>query len=244
MSNLWLTEDGKYTGRPGSDIKDVIQEAIALSAEQSNRIITFKFNDVTVNVRSDSDPKLIYRDWQRATNGMIDTNVGPHPKRVLTREEIANDNRISAELDMQQRQRERAYHEGVMARRNVVESKLVNAPPIEVVDEREWRKLKRRGPYELTIIAFAERWARLIQLEMAEGKTLEEVAEAASYEADFEDITGLMYGAAATVLVQCWKHGEQFRRWHNLNVQVGKEGERANETGGILNPALMRLTIK
>jgi hypothetical protein len=37
--------------------------------------------------------------------------------------------------------------------------------------------------------------------------------------------------------------GEELRRWHNKDVQIGDEGEKANETpGAVLNPAL--LTIK
>ena len=70
-------------------------------------------------------------------------------------------------------------------------------------------------------------------------KNLEDVADATSQEADVEGITGFMYGCAVSTLSRCWKHGEQLRRWHNINTQLGNEGEKANESGGVLNPALL-----
>lgn len=76
---------------------------------------------------------------------------------------------------------------------------------------------------------------------MAEGSTLAAVAHDASVWADDEGITGFMYGCAVSILSQVWTHGDALRRWHNLNTQIGKEGERANETGGVLNPALLCL---
>jgi hypothetical protein len=36
---------------------------------------------------------------------------------------------------------------------------------------------------------------------------------------------------------------EELRRWHNLRTQIGDEGEKANEDGGVLNPALLRVGL-
>ncbi|MDA8315367.1 MAG: hypothetical protein M0010_09365 [Actinomycetota bacterium] len=49
-------------------------------------------------------------------------------------------------------------------------------------------------------------------------------------------------GAAVSVLASCWVHGEELRRWHNLDTQIGTEGEKANASGGVLNPALLIMT--
>jgi hypothetical protein len=54
-------------------------------------------------------------------------------------------------------------------------------------------------------------------------------------------LTAFQYGAAAETVAKCWERGEEFRRWFNLDTQLGDEGERANESGGILNPALLRI---
>ena len=59
-------------------------------------------------------------------------------------------------------------------------------------------------------------------------------AEEASHIADTEGITGFQYGCAVGILSQVWVHGEKLRRWHNLDRQIGNEGELANEKGGVM----------
>ena len=53
--------------------------------------------------------------------------------------------------------------------------------------------------------------------------------------------SGFQYGAAVTTLAACWEHGDELRRWHNLKSQIGNEGEKANESGGVLNPAILNI---
>jgi len=231
---------------PGANIINTIAEAIRLSAANENCIITFEFNGVIVNVSSDSKPELIYRDWLRAINGYIKKNIGPYPNPVLTDEEKANDDRIKAENERRQQERQAAYQAQATAKRNAVEAKLVNAPPMEVSDEEAWQEFKDKNQdsYGRAIVTYAERWARLMQAEMTTGRQIEEVAEATSREADLEDITGFMHGAAVSILAQYWKYGEQLRRWHNLYSQLGNEGELANESGCVLNPAVLNLQFR
>jgi hypothetical protein len=52
-----------------------------------------------------------------------------------------------------------------------------------------------------------------------------------------------MYGAGVSMLSQVWEHGEQLRTWHNLKTQLRDEGERANKSGGVLNPALLNVGV-
>ena len=94
-------------------------------------------------------------------------------------------------------------------------------------------------PYGACVVRYAEDWANLMETELARGKKLEDVAETTGHAADTYGITGFMYGAAVAILSKVWTHGEALRRWHNLDVQVGDEGERANESGGVLNPAML-----
>lgn len=96
--------------------------------------------------------------------------------------------------------------------------------------------------YGLGIIHYAEAWADLMEVGMARGQKLEDVAEKASHDADTEKITGCMYGMAVSILAKHWKYGEQLRRWHNKDCQLNDEGDRANESGGVLNPAM--ITVK
>lgn len=110
-------------------------------------------------------------------------------------------------------------------------------------DKESWDKgiAKNTDPYGAGIYAYAKDWAELMEQEMREGKRLEDIAEETSQQADIDGITGFMYGAAVAVLSTSWKHGEQLRIWHNLATQIHNEGEEANKTGGVLNPALLSI---
>jgi hypothetical protein len=111
----------------------------------------------------------------------------------------------------------------------------------------DW-KAKQSDAYGQRIFSYAEDWVKLLEARIPAEATDAEVmriivdhAEADSHTADTDGITGFMYGAAVAVLAKCWEHGEQLRRWHNLVTQVGNEGEKANESGAVLNPALLNI---
>ena len=107
----------------------------------------------------------------------------------------------------------------------------------------EWEKgLACQGPYGQAGYRFAQRWADAMELAMAHGDTVAACYEDAGHEADTEGITGFMYGCAVSVLANVWKHGENLRQRHNLDTQIGREGEKANKTGAVLNPALLTIT--
>jgi hypothetical protein len=82
-----------------------------------------------------------------------------------------------------------------------------------------------------------------MELELAEGNSIKDIAKKTSHDADAEGITGCMYGCAVQALSYFWVHGEELRRWHNLNTQLKDEGEKANEDGGVLNPAVLNISI-
>lgn len=52
-------------------------------------------------------------------------------------------------------------------------------------------------------------------------------------------ITGFMAGCIARMVSRCHSRGEEFRRKWNIDNQICDEGKKANESGGILNPALL-----
>lgn len=80
-----------------------------------------------------------------------------------------------------------------------------------------------------------------MEKEIENGFTVADCAKATSNQADTEGITGFMYGAAVATLAGVWVYGEDLRRWHNRDCQIGDEGDRANESGGVLNPAILRI---
>jgi len=104
----------------------------------------------------------------------------------------------------------------------------------------EWKLGKdKQDDYGLAVYRFSENWANLMEKRMAEGEKLEDIAKQSSSDADDEGITGFMYGVSISLLSNYWKYGEALRRWHNVNIQIHNEGEKANESGGVLNPALL-----
>lgn len=219
----------------GASIADTITEAIGL-ASRLVCAVRFEFNGVTVTVHSDSNPETVLRDWRRALEGYIDKAVGPHPNPDLTDEERENDARVEAKNELRRQKYWKELDEKARLKRERVEALLATAPAIELANEDERQKFQ-----EMNSDSYAERWARLMQVEMAKGAALEEVAEATSHEADLNGASGVTYSCAVAALAHYWKHGDRLRRWHNLAYQIGNEGEAANKTGGVLNTALLSL---
>ena len=93
--------------------------------------------------------------------------------------------------------------------------------------------------YSKGVVDFTQRWADLMEDWMGQGANIADIAKRASHEADTEGLTGFMYGCAVQALAHFWEHGEELRRWHNIDTQIGTEGEKANESGGVLNPAIL-----
>lgn len=105
-----------------------------------------------------------------------------------------------------------------------------------------WRETSSEDFYSKGIVDFAERWASIMEEQIAAGATVADCAKATSREADCDmGISGFMYGCAVQTLATFWEHGEALRRWHNIDTQIGSEGARANEEGGVLNPALLSI---
>lgn len=113
---------------------------------------------------------------------------------------------------------------------------------------------EQRGDlYGAIVIIAAERWAEAMEArvdaaadgEADESFSIADIAEDTFRQVDRDlgplGLTGFQYGAAVSILSQCWEHGEELRRWHNLDIQIGDEGERANASGGVLNPALLNI---
>ncbi len=110
--------------------------------------------------------------------------------------------------------------------------------------EYESYKAKNTDPYGGRIVSYSEDWASLMEARMANGEKIKDIAKFTSREADTDGITGFMYGCAVEGLSHFWEHGEELRCWHNLDSQISNEGEKANESGGVLNPAILVIRSK
>jgi hypothetical protein len=204
----------------GEHISIFVRRIIA-AANDRGCVISGVFNGIPVIVNGDTDPDAAAMDWS-------DECVRRSKK---WRQSPAG---IKAKQDADDRaaQREKA---------NAEVSSYIASVAMKVSDDQAWDDFVRRNtdPYGAGVVRYAERWARLMQARMADGSKLEDIAKQASHDADNEGVTGFMYGCAVSMLSQTWEHGEELRRWHNLDSQLGAEGEKANATGGVLNPALL-----
>ncbi len=107
--------------------------------------------------------------------------------------------------------------------------------------EYEDYKAKNTDPYGGRVVSYGEDWVNLMEARMATGEKIADIAKPTSLEADTDGITGFMYGCAVQALAHFWEHGENLRLWHNLDTQIKDEGEKANKSGGVLNPALLNI---
>jgi len=117
---------------------------------------------------------------------------------------------------------------------------------VKIINRELWGKSVHgnQDEYGAAVIRYAERWADLMEAQMQTGQPLATIWKSSSHKADTEGITGFMYGAAVSILAEVWEHGEDLRKLHNIDTQIQQEGERANETGGVLNPALLCVETK
>lgn len=216
--SCFYTHKGKLEVLAGTTIQVALRDAAALSA-RNRRGVSFEFNQVIITVGYDSNLSAIERDFMRAMAGMISGPIGPYPPE-LTDADRANDARVQAETERRRAEAELAYQKQQDEKRKSVEARLANSSEIELKDAAFWETQKRinSDPYGGAVISYAECWARLMQVDMAAGKKIAQIASPCSDEANIEGITGFMYGCAVTVLSKCWKHGEAFTAiWGSLN---------------------------
>lgn len=215
MRNLY-EDGGNYKVYAGSEIKDTIREAVTI-AKKTHRDVLFDFNGITVVVNKGSDPALLHRDWDRALAGYTTSKkVGPFPNRELSEKEKKSDAEKAAKT------RKKMEIEDARAAANAARQKLEaleyleDAPPFEGDEVLLARfKTNNKSSYGARVVVYAEEWARMMQKEMASGKTLEDVVKSTSRKADYDGITGYMYEFAVSILFQCWKHGNHLQVYHD-----------------------------
>jgi hypothetical protein len=69
------------------------------------------------------------------------------------------------------------------------------------------------------VVAYAERWANLMEEWLEGGETLDGVALMSSHEANEEDIANGQQRKAVTLLTQCWVHGDALKKWDDSQRQ-------------------------
>lgn len=207
----------KYEALGGDTITETCANMVKLAAATGN-IFEADFNGITLIANPTDSAESIVEFCHTECNRRAE-EYAKSPEGIAAAERTAAYRKQAAE----------AAAEGIL--------------PFNTSNPEGWQKTvdNNSDGYGACGVRFAARWANYMERELATGAKLSDVADKASHEADKEGITGFMYGCAVSILSQVWTHGEELRRWHNLKTQIGSEGEKANESGGTLNPALLTI---
>lgn len=186
-------------------------ERMKIYATSGRIFVKQELNGVVVIVSPSSNVESIFRDLKRAMSGLVLGHVGPHPKRVLSTKKLFNDFRIKAENEARRTEestREKAVQD---QKEHEFFAELSTCPAMDR-DEAKWQegiRAQKEDEYGLDIYACAENSARLMQKKMLEGKKLQDMADDCMIKGNTRGISGIMQGYALSILVNCWKHGEE-----------------------------------
>lgn len=214
----------------GSNFGDEVLKAFDCEENDTFTGIKFEFNGVTLVVtKENADKDKIYEEW----NAGMEANA---EKYRLERE---------AYMKTPEYRAERAKALKVATRRQTVEQEVIH---IDETTEMEFKddeaaklweqfvEVNSKDAYSNGVVTYARRWAKYMQhLMQKHNKSIIEIADKASHVSDIEGITGFMYGCAVNTLAQCWKYGEDLRKWHNKDY--GYEGD------GVVNPAVLTVSV-
>ena len=172
--------------------------------------IKFSFDGVTLTVtKENANAEKIYGEW----NAGMEANA---EKYRLERE---------AYMKTPEYRAERAKALKLQTRRETVEKEVLavdESSELEFKDDvakaawEHWVEVNSNDVYSLCLVTYACRWAKYMQHLMAKhSKAIYQIADNASHVTGVEGITRFMYECAVAVLSDCWKYGEQLRKWHD-----------------------------
>lgn len=212
-----------YGPLAGESIEETADAMFILSGAFPTEEITADFNGVTIVVNRSYTPEMIVEFFLKEVQRRHDEYIASDEYKKMKRKQ-----------EEDERNKKLAFENALMA----------SPEMITLRDSQAWNAAveKNVDPYGSAVIRFAEHWARIMEGRVAAGDTIDKCAKETAHVVDIEGITGFMYGAAVSTLSQVWIYGEELRRWHNLATQINDEGEKANESGGVLNPALLGLS--
>jgi len=206
----------------GSDFTNTSEKAKDFSIK-NNVYCSFMFNGINCLIDKKTNIKNLYKYYNDA-HLMEWEKIGPvcdDEYDDKTKDEYEKKLKLSEERSIKRRIEENKKE--VEVKKKYKEK--IKGISIELLDENAWEdwKSKNKDSYGNCIFEYAEGWAKLMQSE-AKSKNkeidielLKEVASKTSFEMDFLEISGSMYYAARSILVQCWKYGNLLKEWSEIN---------------------------
>lgn len=218
---------------------DSYSEVAKKAKEVARETLTteFEYNGITNLVTKNTNLDWLWRDYSNAWL-MGWTTVGPDCVEKYS-EEVQKEYDIKkAAKEVKDEQRRLEIDAQDKAEKASFDDKVTGIE-FEIIPERadEYKihvDNNSKDGYSKGVIEYGENWAKLMQIELAAGKTLVDIAEETQKGLGYLGITGFQYGCAVKGLSHFWKHGEELRKWHNKGY--GHEGS------GVINPAV--LTVK
>ncbi len=221
----------KLEAHAGEDFSDVAKKAKEIARQTLT--VEFDFNGVVCLVNKNTNLDWLFRDYMNSWT-MEWKTVGADCVEKYSPEvqsELDSRNKIKEEKQAEESAKYRAQEEKEIS--NFEEK--VKGIELELSDIKSWNESREKNSdsYGSAALDYAEGWAKLMQIEIAKGKTVKECADYTQEGLGFLGITGFMYGCAVSILSQTWKHGEELRKWHNKEYGVGEDKE------GVVNPAVL-----
>jgi hypothetical protein len=185
----------KFEIRYGEDIGACCRRLVAHAEQHGSAEVDF--NEIKLTAKPGDDPAALASYY-------TETSRQRHEAWLASPEYRAQ--QIAAAVEQQKRE-------------NALAAALAKAPEKPTMADPEgWAKfckVNSEHPYSAGVVRYAEKWARLMEGQIEEGRTVAECADETSSLADDEGITGAMFGFAVGILSRVWKHGADLRAWHN-----------------------------
>ena len=223
----------------GSMFGNVAKEAKELA--KIHGVVEFDFNGKTCLVNKDTNIDWLYRDYHTSWTTDWKT-IGPNCVENYDETTLSLIDKLTKEAEERaaiRAEEERKEQEAKVAALNA----KIEGVEMSFIGKGVWSASRTNNThgYGKAILDYAERWAKLMQVAIAEefkqGTIREDIipkiASSTSHEADLEGITGFMYGAAVSTLSQSWIYGKELSDWHNKKHNY--EGE------GTVNPAVLTI---
>lgn len=183
----------------GNNFTDVSKDAKELATSKSI-VVEFEFNGVTCLVSKYTDLNSLHRDYMNSWTMKWKT-VGPDCVAEYspeTRKELERRKKIEEEESVK---RQKEYQVKV-AKETEQFNEKVEGIKLELSDKEKWEKSRSMNSdgYGKAALDYAEGWAKLMQIEIDNGKSIEECYDYTQKGLGFFGITGFQFGCAVSVL--------------------------------------------
>lgn len=220
----------------GNNFSTVSEKAKQIAIEKDTTV-EFEFNGVKCLVDKNTNLEWLYRDYSNSWT--MDWKVVGADCLPTYEPEVQEEFEKRSKAQAEKRAIEDAAYRAKEAKEKKDFEAKIKGVELELSDAEGWNKSREVNSdgYGAAALDYAEGWAKLMQIEIAKGKTVAECYDYTQKGLGFLGITGFQFGCAVSVLSQTWKHGEELRKVHNKKYGVSEEKK------GTVNPAVLTLSI-